>query len=162
MSFFKKKTEVKQPIRFVAPVDGEVIALSEVPDPVFSQKMMGDGIAICASGNNVVAPADGTITLIAQTSHAFGMTLDNGIELMVHVGLETVSLNGQGFEVLAQMGDKVKKGTPILHVDCALMKDKGISLITPCIIINHQEHPIRDVHTSTHVRAGIDDILETL
>ena len=93
----KEKNTVKT---LTAPVDGKVIDLSEVDDPVFAQKMMGEGIAIIPEGNIVAAPADGTIVLIPETRHAFGMKLADGLELLVHIGLDTVNLGGEGFSAL--------------------------------------------------------------
>lgn len=154
MSFFKKKTETKQNVYLTSPVDGVLLPLAQVPDPVFAEKMMGDGVAIECQGEWICAPADGVISLIAQTKHAFGMTLSNGLELLVHVGLETVHLQGEGFQVLSETGKQVKQGEPILKIDLALMKEKKISLITPFIIINHQEHPFTLLHEETTVKAG--------
>lgn len=124
------------PNTLVAPVSGKAIPLSEVPDPVFAEKLAGDGMAIIAEGDTVVAPADGELTLIFKTKHAFAMTLDNGLELLVHIGLETVSLDGEGFEQLAQQGTKVKAGTPIIKFNRDFIKSKGLSLATPVLITN--------------------------
>ena len=93
-------------------------------------------MAIVAEGDTVVAPADGELTLVFKTKHAFAMTLDNGLELLVHIGLETVSLEGEGFEQLAEQGTKVKAGTPIMKIDTELIKSKGLSLATPVLITN--------------------------
>ena len=93
-NFFKK------PLTIIAPISGKTINLSDVPNPVFAEKMAGDGIAIDSTGDIIVAPCDGTISLIMDSGHAFAITTSSGIELLVHVGLETVSLNGEGFEVL--------------------------------------------------------------
>lgn len=154
MSFFKKKMENSKDVFLTSPVDGRILPLKEVPDPVFAEKMMGDGIAIECQGNVICAPADGTISLIAQTKHAFGMTLSNGLELLVHVGLETVNLQGEGFQVLSEAGKKVKQGDPILKINIDFMKEKHISLLTPFIIINHQEHPFVDIHEEEIAKAG--------
>ena len=137
--FFKKKkvTEEKDDtLRLVSAVSGKSIPLSEVPDEVFAQKMAGDGIAIDSTGDTVVAPADGELTLVFKTKHAFALTLNNGIELLVHIGIETVGLNGEGFEQLVEQGTKVKAGTPIIKIDRELIKSKGLSLITPILITN--------------------------
>ena len=137
--FFKKKkvTEEKDnTLRLVSAVSGKSIPLSEVPDEVFAQKMAGDGIAIDSTGDTVVAPADGELTLVFKTKHAFALTLDNGIELLVHIGIETVGLNGEGFEQLVEQGTKVKAGTPIIKFDREFIKSKGLSLITPILITN--------------------------
>jgi len=132
----KKKEDNTNILKFVAPAKGKTLPLADVPDPVFAQKMVGDGLAIMLEDDVVVAPADGELTLVFNTKHAFAMTLDNGIELLVHIGLETVKLKGEGFEQLAQAGTKVKVGTPIIKVDREFIKSKGISLITPVLITN--------------------------
>ena len=120
----------------VAPISGKAIPLSEVPDPVFSEKLAGDGMAILIEGDTVVAPADGEVTLVFKTKHAIAMTLDNGLELLIHVGLDTVSLEGEGFEQLVEQGTRVKAGTPLLKVDKNVILSKGLSLATPVLITN--------------------------
>lgn len=132
----KKKEDNTNILKFVAPAKGKTLHLADVPDPVFAQKMVGDGLAIMLEDDVVVAPADGELTLVFNTKHAFAMTLDNGIELLVHIGLETVTLKGEGFEQLVQAGTRVKAGTPIIKVDREFIKSKGISLITPVLITN--------------------------
>ena len=136
--FFKKKKNETQDNTFklIAPISGKAIPLSEVPDPVFAEKMAGDGLAINPTGNIIVAPADGELTLVFNTRHAFAMTLGNGIELLVHIGIDTVSLNGEGFEQLAEQGTKVKAGTPIIKISPEFIKEKELSLITPVLITN--------------------------
>lgn len=116
---FLKKS--KQEVLF-AHVTGQVIALEDVPDPVFNQKMMGEGIAIKPETGTIVAPIDGKIIQLAETKHAFGIRTDMGQEILVHIGLETVSLNGEGFNVLVSVGDKVKVGDPIVEADLILLK----------------------------------------
>ena len=92
-------------------VSGKVIPITEVADSVFSSKALGDGVAIEPSGQTITAPCDGTISMLAEGSnHAIGMTLNNGAELLLHIGLDTVSLNGEGFEVLVQADEEVKEG----------------------------------------------------
>lgn len=98
--------------------------------------MAGDGIAIDTTGDTIVAPADGELTLVFKTKHAFALTLENGVELLVHIGIETVGLEGEGFEQLVEQGAKVKAGTPIIKIDRELIKSKGLSLITPILITN--------------------------
>lgn len=159
---FKKKKEENQDnsLRLVAPVNGKSLPLSEVPDPVFAQKMAGDGLAMDPDDDIIVAPADGELTLVFNTKHAFAMTLDNGIELLVHIGIETVSLNGEGFEQLAEAGTKVKAGTPIIKVDREFVKSKNLPLITPALITNpdilKSITPVENVNTV----AGETTILE--
>ena len=136
--FLKNKKNKTQNINFklVAPISGESIPLSEVPDPVFAQKMVGDGVAINPIGDIIVAPADGELTLVFNTKHAFAMTLENGIEILVHIGIDTVSLNGEGFEKLVEQGTKVKAGTPIIKINPDFIKEKGFLLISPVLITN--------------------------
>lgn len=127
---------VQDALKFVAPVSGKAMPLSEVPDEVFADKLVGDGLAILPESDIFVAPADGELTLVFKTKHAFAMTLANGIELLVHIGIDTVSLNGEGFEQLAQQGTQVKAGTPIIKIDRDFITSKGISLISPVLITN--------------------------
>lgn len=94
----------------LAPLTGKAVSLSEVPDPVFAEKVIGDGIAMIPEDGKIVSPVDGEISSIAETGHAYGFTADNGLEVLVHVGLETVSLKGECFKVYAKAGDKVKAG----------------------------------------------------
>ncbi|SHK83751.1 PTS system IIA component, Glc family [Clostridium cavendishii DSM 21758] len=128
--FFKKD------LKLVAPVSGKTIDLSQVPDEVFAQKMAGDGVAIDTTGDIIVAPADGELSLVFKTNHAFAMTLENGVELLVHIGIDTVSLEGEGFERLIEPGVQVKAGTPIIKINRDFIISKGLSLITPVLITN--------------------------
>lgn len=114
---------------------GKVIPISEVPDDVFSLKVMGDGIAIIPEDNMVVSPASGTIAVVAETKHAYAIVTDDGLEVLIHIGLETVSLKGQGFTSLVQVGDRVQVGTPLCKVDDTILKS-GTPLYTPMIITN--------------------------
>lgn len=131
---FKKKENIE--LSLVAISDGKVIPLSEVPDPVFAEKMAGDGVAIDITSDTIVSPADGELTLIFETNHAFALTTKEGAELLVHIGIDTVSLNGDGFERLIEAGQKVKAGTPVIKIDRKKIKDKGLSLITPVLVTN--------------------------
>ena len=154
-----KKNKKNQKLNLVAPVSGKTINLSEVPDPVFAQKMAGDGLGIDSTGDVIVAPCDGEVTLIFKTKHAFAMTLENGVEIIVHIGIETVSLNGEGFEQLVEQGTKVKAGTPIIKIDRELIKNKGLSLITPVLITNTDIFKSIDVETDMDVVAGENVVL---
>lgn len=139
MSFLKKlfgKKEVKTEEVLVAPITGKLVPLEEVPDPVFAQKMMGDGIAIEPTEGTVVAPVNGEIVQFFPTKHAIGITSETGVEILIHVGLETVGMKGEGFEALVKVGDKVKVGTPLLTFDMNLIKEKAKSLVTPIILTN--------------------------
>ena len=157
--FFKKKKQ-DEALNFVAPVSGKLIDLSEVPDPVFAQKMAGDGVGIDTTGDVIVAPCDGELSLVFKTKHAFAMTLDNGIELLVHIGIETVSLNGEGFEQLVEQGTKVKAGTPIIKIDRDFIKGKGLSLVTPVLITNPDSVKSIEAKTGVDAVAGETVIIE--
>lgn len=156
-NFFKKNliTETK----LLAPVTGKTIDLSEVPDKVFAEKLAGDGIAIDPVGDIVVAPADGELTLVFNTKHAFAITLSNGAELLVHIGIDTVSLDGEGFEQLIEAGTKVKAGTPIIKINRDFILDKGFSLITPVLVTNMDL--VKELNTAVgkDVTAGQDEVI---
>lgn len=154
---FKKKmnTPIKKNFSLVSVVDGTIMPLSEVPDPVFAEKIAGDGVAINPTSNTILAPADGKVSLIFKTKHAFAMTLDNGVEILVHIGLDTVSLNGYGFEALIDEGSTVKAGTPIIKIDSDFIISKGLSLITPILITNTDITSDISINSqSTNVIAG--------
>ena len=111
---------------FKAYLDGEVISLKEIGDGVFSKGMVGDGLAIKPANETVCAPVSGKVTVLMQDSkHAVGMTLSNGVEILIHVGIDTVSMQGDGFEYLCKVGDVVKAGTPLLKFSKAKIKAAG-------------------------------------
>ena len=111
-------------IEIFAPLSGEIVAIEDVPDVVFAEKIVGDGIAIKPSGNKMVAPCDGTIGKIFETNHAFSIESDSGLELFVHFGIDTVELKGEGFTRIAQEGQQVKKGDTVIEFDLALLKPR--------------------------------------
>lgn len=115
-------------------MDGTIVKIEEVPDPIFSQKMMGDGAAVLPANGRITAPVDGVLMTVAPTGHAFGFRADNGVEVLVHVGLETVGLNGEPFKIHAKEGDRVKRGDLIAEVDLDLLKEKNINPITPVVV----------------------------
>ncbi|MDQ0360471.1 PTS sugar transporter subunit IIA [Breznakia pachnodae] len=125
-----------------SPINGEVIEIETVADKVFSSKMMGEGVGFILNEEFICAPCDGEISVIPSTLHAFGITAKNGAEILVHVGLDTVNLQGEGFKKLVNQGDLVKKGTPVLKVDLELMKRKKIDLTTPMVITNSSDFNI--------------------
>ena len=151
---FKKTDDI---CKLLAPVNGKTIALENVPDKVFASKMMGDGMGFEYEGNTIYAPCDGKITLVANTLHAVGITSENGAEILIHIGLDTVSLNGKGFKKLINQGDKVKKGTPLIEIDRQYMKEQDINLITPMVVTNAANYEInvidegKDVTTEEEV-----------
>lgn len=129
----------KVPEVILAPLTGKAVPLSEVPDPVFSDKVLGDGVAIIPADGKIVSPVDGEISTVAETGHAYGFTSEGGQEILVHVGLETVSLNGECFKVYGKAGDKVKKGDLVAEVDLGYLKEKEINPITPVLLCSDTE-----------------------
>ena len=124
----------KDPSVIYAPLTGKAVPLDQVPDPVFSGKVLGDGVAIIPEDGKIVSPVDGEVESVAETGHAYGFSTENGLELLVHVGLETVSLKGECFKVHVKAGDKVKKGDLVAEVDLAYLAEKNINPITPVLI----------------------------
>ncbi|PLS02065.1 N-acetylglucosamine-specific PTS transporter subunit IIBC [Neobacillus cucumis] len=121
---------------FVMPIEGEIIPLTEVPDQVFSQKLMGDGFGIVPANGTVVSPVDGVILNVFPTKHAIGIKSTQGHEILIHIGLDTVNLKGEGFKVFIKEGEPVKKGQLILEFDLNSIKDSVPSIITPVIFTN--------------------------
>lgn len=132
LGFFKKTIEID----IFAPISGKIIDIIEVPDEVFSQKMVGDGIAIEPSDGLVVAPCKGKIVQIFNTNHAVGIQTDEGLDILIHLGLDTVELKGEGFTRLAEVDAEVKPGDPLIQMDIEKIKSLGRLTITPVIITN--------------------------
>lgn len=142
-NLFKKN---KEQYEFAAPMKGKLLSISEVPDPAFSGKMMGDGFAIEPVDGNVVSPVDGKIQMVFPTKHAIGIAADNGLEILVHFGLDTVTLNGEGFEVLVVENQTIKKGEPMLRVDIDSIRGKVPSLVSPVVVTNLNGKEIELTH----------------
>lgn len=115
---------------------GRATPLTEVPDEAFSEKILGDGVAILPSDGIVVAPVDGEIQQIPDTLHAYAIHSDDGLDVLVHIGIDTVQLNGEGFKSFVKTGDHVKAGEKLAEVDLSLLTKKGYALYTPVIITN--------------------------
>lgn len=152
-SFLNKKHE-----QLIAPIDGKVISLDDVDDPIFSKRKMGDGVAIVASGLYVYAPADGQIAVTIERKHAFGMVLENEMELIVHVGINVNDPSGNGFTMLVKEHESVKQGTPIIKIDPQLLKDN--ELITPVIITNPHCFTILNNHIGEVVVGNKSTLIE--
>lgn len=137
-----------------APFDGSVIALGEVPDPVFSKGTMGPGVAVLPSGNTACAPGDGTVVALPPSGHAIGLVLDGGVEVLIHIGIDTVALKGRGFDVHVTKGQVVATGTPLVTFDRAVITEAGYSLITPIIVLNAKKVGPVEPAGPGDVRAG--------
>ena len=142
----------------LSPLNGRIIPLEKVPDPVFAGKVLGDGIAIEPTDGKIYSPVDGELTSVAATQHAFGFCTDDDVEVLVHFGLETVSLKGEGFKVHVTEGTKVKKGQLIAEADMKLLKEKGICTTTPVLICSDLENTKLTCGTGT-VKAGKSTVL---
>jgi len=131
-NFFKKDKIFK----IIAPITGKVLDISQTPDPVFSEKMVGDGVAIEPIEGLVLAPIDGEVVQLFPTKHAIGLKAANGVEVLIHIGIDTVKMQGQGFSSFVNPGDKVKIGDRLLAFDLSLVEERAKSVITPIVITN--------------------------
>ena len=144
-------------VTVTSPLEGRAVPISEIPDPVFSTGVVGDGIAIEPASNTVVCPADATVVTAPDSGHAFGLKLDSGVELLIHVGIDTVELGGKGFDVKVKAGDHVSAGQPLVVFDPTVIDEAGYSKITPVLVTNRFDYsnvtgiPADDVTTGTPV-----------
>lgn len=159
--FSKKKKSNTQAVKgFYAVVDGISIDLSQVEDDMFSNRMLGDGIATKPSSNIVVSPCNGEVTLVSDTKHAIGLKNEDGIEVLIHIGLDTVKLNGEGFETLCKIGDKIKVGQPLVNVNRQFLKDKNIEDVTMMVVVEQNGYELSNYHTNQSVEAGKSILIE--
>lgn len=139
MGFFKKL--FGKPVDSIcAPMAGHAVPVTEVPDPTFAEGMLGNGIAIEPTEGKVYAPCDATVDMMFTTGHAVSLVADCGAEILIHVGLETVNLQGQHFTVRCENGAKVKKGDVLLEMDLDAIKAAGYNTITPVVICNSADY----------------------
>ncbi len=150
---FKKKEMV-----ISAPLKGRCVSLKEVSDPTFAEEILGKGVAIIPTDGKIYAPAAGVVTTIFPTGHAVGMTTRDGVELLIHVGIDTVALKGDGFIIHGKEEQKVEKGDLLIEADLDKIKAAGYEVITPVIVCNTDEYLDIIGHTDKEVSAG-DDII---
>lgn len=144
---------------FVAPIKGELVPITDVPDAVFAGKMMGDGFAIIPSEGTVVSPVDGKIVNLFPTKHALGILADNGREILIHFGIDTVKLKGEGFETLVSENDQVKQGQPLLKVNLDYIKENATATITPVVFTNLAEGEAVQINKRGNVELKEEDVI---
>ena len=141
-------------MQVLAPISGRAVPLAEVPDEVFAEGMAGQGCAIVpdASGE-AVAPISGVLVKLFEGGHAFGIAADGGVEMIVHLGLDTIELRGRGFERIATEGDRVEAGQPIVRFDLDEIRAGNYDPVTPVLVSNPEDHPVTGARTGD-VRSG--------
>lgn len=153
MNLFKKKE-----IKIVAPITGKCIPIEEVDDPVFSGNLMGEGVAIKPSADKLVSPCQSQITVVSETGHAFGLRTSNGLEIMIHIGIDTVNRKGKGFHVLVEQGKEVRAGETLVQFDREEMEEEGIDTSVMVVFLNGNEFLMKDLKKNGGVREGKDRI----
>lgn len=143
-----------------SPLTGQVKDITTIEDDVFSSGMLGQGIAIEPTDGQVLSPVDGVVTSVFPTKHAIGVTSDDGVEILIHIGMDTVSLNGEGFESFVKQNDRVQKGDLMLRVDLDKIKAAGFSVITPIVVTNSSSYKVVKIMTNNQVSKG--DLILTI
>jgi len=133
------KRHKNNPLILKSPIKGQIIDITDVPDAVFSQKIVGDGVAIQPTEGKVISPIEGEVLHIMDTKHAIGLKSTSGVEILIHVGVDTVEMKGEGFEIHVSEGDKVKTGQLLITFDLENVRKKAKSAITPIVITNMEE-----------------------
>ena len=155
MGFFKNLFNKESKLDAIyAPVAGKAVAISEVSDPTFGEEILGKGIAIRPAEGKVYAPCDATVDMMFETGHAVSLVGDNGVEILIHVGLDTVELKGKHYTVKAHDGDHVKKGDLLIEFDCEAIAAEGYDTITPIVICNTADYPTFKTYVNKDVVAG--------
>ncbi|MGN1409508.1 MAG: PTS glucose transporter subunit IIA [Eubacteriales bacterium] len=155
MNLFRKKSGGK----FLSPVSGECVPLEDVKDEAFASKLCGDGIAVIPSENVFRSPVDGVLTGIAESKHAYTITSDDGLEVLVHIGIDTVELRGEGFTPKVSVGEKLKAGDVLCEADISFIKSKGYDTTSPAVISNIEELKSFRFRTG-NVYGGYDTVIE--
>lgn len=150
----------KKTLDIYTPIEGKILNLNDVPDQVFSEKMLGDGLALEPEGDRISSPFEGEVVTIFPTNHAIGLKSKEGIELLIHIGIDTVELDGKGFERLVSEGEKIDVGTPLIRIDRETIKKSAKSLITPVIITNMDR--IESIERTETEQVGDESIIMTL
>lgn len=154
MGFFKKK---KKETKVLAFATGQVVALKDVKDQMFSAGLMGQGIAIESDDGKICSPVNGTITMLFPTGHALGLKSEDGQELLLHIGIDTVGLKGEGFTAFVQDGQKVSAGDLLIQADLPFIRSKGLETSVILCVTEPQDAQITFT-TAKHVNAGTDEV----
>lgn len=147
-NLFKKNNNIS------APVSGKCQDITQCKDTAFSSKMLGDGFMIIPDADVIKAPCDGTITALFPTKHAVGITSRQGLQLLLHIGIDTVKLNGNHMDALVKVNDKVKLGTPLIEFDANYMKEQQIDMSTMVVLLNGGDFKYHKNHLNEDVKAG--------
>lgn len=147
----------KKEIVIASPMKGEIVDIKSVPDVTFSEEMLGVGAAILPVDGKVYAPSDGEVSALFPTYHAVGITTEDGTELLVHVGIDTVKLKGEGFKAFVKVGDNVKKGDLLIEADLKKIEEAGYDLSTPVVVCNTGDYKL--VISAPHGKVNAGDCL---
>lgn len=147
-NLFKKNNNIS------APVSGKCLDITQCRDTAFSSKMLGDGFMIIPDTDVIKAPCDGTITALFPTKHAVGITSKQGLQLLLHIGIDTVKLKGQHIDALVKVNEKIKLGTPLIKYDASYMKEQQIDMSTMVVLLNGSDYKYHKKHLNEEVKAG--------
>lgn len=159
MGLFDKFKKKDTAVLLGAHMKGKCVSIKEVPDPTFGEEILGKGIAVIPGDGHVYAPADGVISTVFPTGHAVGMTTPDGTELLIHIGLDTVELKGEPFEIKVQNEQNVKKGDLLIVADLEKIRAAGKDIITPMVICNSDAYSAIEAFTGKEVEPG-DDVMK--
>lgn len=149
MFSFMKKERILSSV-----ADGRIVSLEKVPDEVFSKKLLGDGFAVIPTGGNVFSPADGTVTDVSDTLHAYCITTNDGLEILVHIGIDTVELKGECFTALVKQGDEIRRGQALAYADMDGIREKGYNIATMVVVTNTGKMKEFKIHEVKSQSAG--------
>lgn len=150
--FKRSRARSNEPV-IVSPADGKIIPLDKVEDEVFSTGILGGGVAILPDAGEIYAPVDGVVATVAETKHAITITADSGAQVLIHCGMDTVALRGEGFDLFVAAGERVTPGKLLLKFDPALIREKGYALTTPVVVVNDEEFML-SISTGDRIRRG--------
>ncbi len=151
LKFFKPR-----PIEIYSPLDGETISINKINDQVFSQGMVGEGVAIIPQSTEIISPVDGTVSIIAETNHSVCIVTKEGLELIIHYGLDTVKYKGKGFEMKVKVGQRVNKGDVLFKADDQFFKERNVDLTSPVLVLNGDDFIVENINTKENIKAGKD------